>query len=559
MDNNDLIAMGTLGVIFTDTCVLADKYNCRRQEVIDVIETFIRYSVDRGVDWQLVDVGGHDFDYIFKYDVTWQGYCRALADNCAGMGWNTDCNTPLFIIGGDDVIPVPRILFSIPGDQQLIPLEVDMLYCYPPDFSLQNELERFVARESYKKGELYEYFMANASFNVSRLPIEKGSMPTSLQQDLYNYLRRCNEIGGIITVDNILPTTSFAWYFSTQKTVENMPLLPLGPNNGCHMGDIFVSPLLRMSDGASMAEYTSALNKSDLLMFNLHGSHEPEATGFYGQGDVFADTQGHLEYPTAFDIELLHQCKAKILNTEACFGARYVDYHRGNSMLLASLYGSNVLLYLGACSSSFYDQPIFGPNTNVNNLQLASYADSLMIHYLNYQMQGCPAGLAMLKAKWQYYDECCPNVKWLSDYTIYEFNQFGDPSLCVRATRYNRIHTQQYAKSTTRYFTERVVAKEEKFIPVYSKTSIPELDAAYSDVRESVDIALKSLSDELRKMLSDDYHYPSQHLILSTVLREETIGGHLFVYAHDSQSDSEHRIYVRVDGAGIVKRITHKM
>lgn len=551
--------MSTLGVIFTDTCVLADKYNCRRDEVLAVIDNYIKSCGDRSVEWQLVDVGGHDFDYIFSQDVTWNGYSHALEDECVGMGWHTDCNTPLLIIGGDDVIPVPRVLFSIPGDQKLIPLEVDLLYCYSPDFKLQKELEAFVLRDSYVQGELYEYFMANAKFNVSRLPLENGTVSSSLYQDLSNYFKRCNDIEGIITVDNILPTTSFAWYFSTQKTVENLPLLPLGPNNGCHMGNIFVSPLLRMNDSISMSEYTVALNKSDMLVFNLHGSDNPLATGFYGQGNVFADTQGNLEYPTAFDIELIHQCKAKVFNTEACFGARYVDYIRDNSMLLNALYESNILLYVGACSSSFYDQPIFGPDTNVSQLRLTSYADTLMQHYLDYQLQGCPAGLAMLKAKWHYYDECCPDVKWLSDYTIFEFNQFGDPTLCVRAPRYNRIYTQQLVDSISHKNSETVNIKKEKFIPVYSQTNLSELDAVYADVRATVDMELSRLSDDLRRMLSDDYHYPTQHLFLSTIMREEIYGGHLFVYAHESLGDREHYVYVRVDSSGKITRITHKM
>jgi hypothetical protein len=381
--------MSKLGVIFTDTAVLADKYNCHRQEVIDVIGNYIHGCHDRGIDWQLVDVGGHDFDYIFSKRATWEDYRQALADNCAGMGWKTDCDTPLFIIGGDDVIPIP----NIPEDNKiLIPeskgLQIDTFYCYPPEFDLLQELTQFLSN-GYNKGELYDFFMAKAVFNVSRLPFERGDVPFDLHKDLGGYLTKSLASNGTIKVDKMLPVTAFRWYFSTLKTVENMPLLPLGPNNGCHMSDIFVSPLLRISDNPNdkpaMGEFFSALGKADMLMFNLHGHYYPKITGFVGEGDVLVeDNDGNMsfEQPLAFDIGLLGNCKnTKVLNTEACYGARYVytgeggniEYSRSESMLLYALYNSEVLLYAGSCESSPFNQPVLSPVANLNNMNTKCY------------------------------------------------------------------------------------------------------------------------------------------------------------------------------------------
>lgn len=558
--------MCKLGVIFTDTAVLADKYNCRRHEVIDVINNYIDGCRDHGIDWQLVDVGGHDFDYIFNEDVSWQGYCRALADNCAGMGWQTDSNTPLLIIGGDDVIPVPIVLFQEPGVRELTPLQADTLFCYPPGFDIHQELARF-HENGYNKGELYEYFISRAVFNVSRLPLENGDVEFNFQHDLGGYLKRSMDSSGTITVNNMLPVSAFQWYFSTQKTVEYMPLLPLGPNNGCHMGDIFVSPLLRIdnhnTDNTAMAEYISALGKADMLMFNLHGSNHPEITGFIGEGNVPIGTDENnepiFEHPLAFDISLLPRCNARILNTEACFGARYINYPRWQSMLLSSLYNGGVLLYVGSCVSSCFDQPILSPDVDVSSLRLTNQADRWISYYLDQQMQGVPAGLAMLKSKWLYYDEIGNEKDWRTPLTLLEFNQFGDPTLTVRAPRYNRIHAQQSTKSIFHRGTEKVMPFKEKFVPIYSNTVLPGLDAAYADVRKSVDIAFMTLSEDLRRMLADDYHYPSKHLYLSSIMREESSGGFLYVYAHMGYSDSERTVYVRVDSDGKVKKITYRM
>lgn len=563
---NKLNVMSTLGVIFTDTCVLADKYHCRRREVLEIIEAFTHASRYRGMDWQLVDVGGHDFDYIFNDDVTWQGYSRALADNCAGMGWKTDYNTPLLIIGGDDVIPMPIVPFPIQnfkGETELVKLQVDMFFCFPPDFDLRLEFQKFCGRK-YNKGELYQYFLSKAVFNVSRLPLENGDMQTTVKHDLGIYFDRCSATGGYINVDSLLPTTAFQWYLSTQLTVEGLPLLPLGPSNGIHIGDFFTSPLLRLEDETTMSEYRSALSKAEMLLFNLHGSNDPDCPGFLGYGnDVLGVDQYGMavfEVPLTFDISLLPQCKAKVFNTEACFGARYSGYRRSQSMLLSSLYHSEVLLYSGACAPSYYTMPIIKPDDNVNNLRLTNLVDAWLKIYLHMQMQGEPTGLAMLKSKLMYYDENAIDEDWQADYTIFEINQFGDPSLRIRAPRYNRVNATYAQRSiTTNNEKERVVAVKEKLVSVYSKTVLPELDAAYADVHTSVDIALMRLSDDLRRMLSDDYHYPAQHLYLTAIMRDESSRGHLFIYSHDSRGECERGVYVRVDAFGQVKKITCKL
>lgn len=563
--------MATLGVIFTDTAVLADKYRCPRQEVLEIINGYMRGCANRGIEWQLVDVGGHDFDYIFSKgfseEVSWEDYRQALADNCAGMGWQTDCNTPLFIIGGDDVIPVPIYPYFIPDDKGLNNVEADILYCYPAGFDFKRELDRF-DDAGYNKGALYDYFMSKAVFNVSRLPVERGDVNTSVQHDLGGYFERCLASEGKITVDkSLLPVTAFDWYFATLKIIEDIPLLlPLGPINACHMGDVFVSPALDIDNPTALPDFISALGKTDMLLFQLHGSNEHENTGFMGQGVVNGGG-----YPKAFDIGLLKYCnKTKVFNTLACYGARYTvgytdrypegkKYSRSESMLLSAIYGSQVLLYMGSCLSSWFTPLVLDTNTDVNDVKIIGRSDQWAKTYLNLQLQGDSAGLAMLKSKLLHYDECGNERDFITRLTILEFNQFGDPTLSVRAPHYNPVQAQQPVKSLFRRKAEKVLPHKEAYVPVYTKKTLPELDAAYADVRASVDAALLSLSDDLRRMLADDYHYPSQHLFLSSILREENSGSYLYVYAHENYSDSERRVYVRVDAACKVQNITYRM
>ena len=553
--------MGTLGVIFTDTCVLAEKYNCRRQEVIDVIDTFIRNGVYRGIDWQLVDVGGHDFDYIFKNvknEVSWRDYCRALADNCVGMGWQTDCNTPLFIIGGDDVIPVPQVLFQMP-ENRLVPLQVDMFYGYPVDFNLREEMEK-MSTKGYHRGDLFAYFMSKSVFNVSRLPLETGNIPATVQHDLGGYFQRSLDTGGTINIDSLLPTTAYSWYISMKKAVEGIPLLPLGQDNGCHLSDIYISPMLRMTDATAMAEYKQSLSKSDMLLFFLHGGDDPENTGFVGQGprpnkrDDFDPPTG--EYCKAFDIELLPYVKGNVLTTAACFGARYFsreyNYSRSQSMLLSALYDNNFLLYMGASHEAWLSMPVFSAQSDV---RLTGFSMTLIKIYLNLVMRGEPAGLALMKAKWLYYDECKSEDSELADYTILEFNQFGDPTLAVRALSYNQVNGQHPIENTIRAHSEMIRSPKKEYTQLYSCKELSSLDEAYQDVRNCVDDGLAQLAHDLTMLLQGDNKLTRDNLFLTHILREIDADSYLFLYAQQSRFGDKYRTYVRADSSGNVKNI----
>lgn len=555
MDNNTLTAMGTLGVIFTDTCVLADKYNCRQEEVLQLIRAFICGSEGQGVEWQLVDVGGDSFDYIFSNDVTWRGYCRALSDYCAGMGWQTNCQTPLMILGGDDVIPIP--LERIPPSEKDRPvdLQTDLYYGYPPTFQLLDEVVSALENDC----SLYDYMMERALFNVSRLPLENGDIQTSLQQDLGSYFSRSIETGGFIKVESLLPTSAYNWYMSVRGITENLPLLSLGADNRCWLSDIIISPNHSMGDGPALHSYVSALEKADMLLFNTHGSNDPDISGFLGQGPAPepGDEQiGYVERPLAFDVELLPYCKAKILNTLACFGARYDKYQRKKSMLLSAIYGG-FLLYMGSCEIALGRGGVKDP---ANRLRLTGYSETLMKTYINLLMNGKPAGLALLEAKWRYLDDCIEEDSAITAlYTVLEFNQFGNPALKVMAPRYNRQKGCQNVLKSSHKNIPSLKLPSQKF-STFLSTGISELDDLYLDVRNTLDNALLQLSEELGEMLEKEYCYCKKDLLLKQVVRIDeprNFGDRLFHYDYGRIKNGEHIVIVRVDKNGKPKDVIH--
>ena len=552
--------MDKLGVIFTDTWVLADKYHCQPRDVEQLLLAFVRDSESQGVEWQMVDVGGHDFDYIFNQNVwgpkdVWKAYAQALNDYCAGMGWKTDYRTPLFIVGGDDVIPMP--IFDLPSHEGNSPvsLQADMLYAYHHHFNIIDEV-----METLGNGYLFsETMLSKSFFNVSRLPLENGDILTSIQQDLGDYFSRSVDSGGCIKVDSLLPTSAYNWYMSVRGITENLPLLPLGPDTRCRLSDIVISPNHNMGDSAALQEYTSAISKADMLLFNTHGSNRPEQSGFMGQGpapEPGDERISYVEYPLAFDVELLPYCRAKILATLSCYGARFYNYQRQQSMLLSAIYG-DFLLYMGSCEVALGRGGVKDPG---NALRLTGYSETLMKIYINLLMEGEPAGLALLKAKWRYLEECIgEDSPTTALYTIFEFNQFGNPALKVIAPRYNR---QRGDSETKMYGSSKVkppIVLAHKFTTLYS-SGISELDALYQDVRNTLDKTLLQLSFDLCQMLQRDYSYSSTNLFLTSVVRIDEssgIGGYLFQYLYEQLHNRDHSIYVRVDGEGRLKDVIH--
>ena len=269
------------------------------------------------------------------------------------MGWQTNCNTPLLIIGGDDVIPLPIEKLNIQEEPK--DLQVDMYYGYPWDFQMRNEIER--ARKSVSSS-FYDVMMSKALFNVSRLPLENGKIRTTLQQDLGGYFSRSIETRGTIVVDHLLPISAVDWYMSVRHITEGIELLSLGQDTPYWISDIIISPNLALEKPKGLEELLTALSKADMLLFNTHGGNDIELSGFLGQGpggiielkineedSCFNKYVYDMEHPLAFDVPLLPCSKARILNTLACYGARFVGYDRPKSMLLSALYG-NFLLYI---------------------------------------------------------------------------------------------------------------------------------------------------------------------------------------------------------------------
>lgn len=397
-------------VIFTDTERLARKYSVTQSTVMEMISRNLLLRGD--FDFQLLDAA--DYGPELKAMSTWEGYKEILIDFFLGMGIEQSPETSVFIIGGDDVIPMPRLESPIAEGEMI---DADFAYCFKEICPALLDVDA-------------------AMCNVGRLPMENGNMPRPIRDDLQSYFNLATMfMDQGIEIDNILMTSTVSWLPASAEMVRDLPALNPRQVSGFTHENMYVSPLLDTDceNRRLHRQYCKDLAAADLLMFNLHGADAPGYSSFYGEGEGGHNT------PEAFSVEMISEIGARIFNTVACFGARYIGYNRNQSMLLTAMYGGGVVLYCGACVSALGRS---GPIHNAANdiLIPAGMSESLMKLYTHYIIKGIPAGEALLKAKCDYFNTCrsldgddCAYA------TVLMFNLYGLPVLKSTAKRNSKL------------------------------------------------------------------------------------------------------------------------
>ena len=391
-------------IVLTNSLRLAAKYRALQQDVLDILKKNL--VCQQIVEFLLLDVS--DYQDEFGEKPTWQEHKAILADFMAGMGLQPSPSLSLFIVGGDDVIPMPRITNPINETEQL---ESDILYCFAGE-----ELTRLDVKE--------------ALCNVGRLPLESGSLPSTLNDDLQSYFNLSNMMLMTgIEVNKVVMTSTESWLPASNDMVKGLPVEEPPHIANATNGNLFVSPRLSVDDSYVLRYYQREIGQADMLMFNLHGADAHGYSSFYGEG-----LSGH-NTPEAFSCDMLRYSGARILNTVACFGGRYIGYNRNDSMLMSAMYGGGVVLYAGSCTSAL------GRTGQIHNvaedaLMPSGYSESFMKLYSLYLFRGITAGEAFLSAKCDYFNLChsldgddCALA------TVLMFNLYGMPVLHVNSDK----------------------------------------------------------------------------------------------------------------------------
>lgn len=400
-DDDEPIGFPSQGIIMTDTHRLAQKYKISRSIVVAALNSYIRECESFQIDWRLLDMADRDQEL---GEATWMDYSDVLQDFIIAEGLTPSPKLSLFIIGGNDVIPQPAE--SNPcGDEEdeyQDTVYADFYYCFhgplPLDFMDYNQ----------------------ARCNVARLPLEMGDINTRFEDDIVGYLNASNaamkEDG--ISIGNAIMTSNADWIPASREMSRNLPTPHMENVEGETLDNMYLSPgvMVEMEDELG-EKYYASLAAADMLVFNLHGACLPKQSGFYSTG-------------LAFSIDTLNQTNAKIFNTVACWGGRYIKYMREDSMLLNAIYGHGVLLYSGACVPALGKCGDFQYDSTWR-IQPAAYSETFMARFSEYQCIGkMPAGETFLKAKCDYYNTSRTFEE--DEYTlgtVLMFNLYGNPLL----------------------------------------------------------------------------------------------------------------------------------
>lgn len=386
------------GIIWTDTKVLADKYKTTRNAVQRIIQGFVSANEDLGLCWHLLDMADHQAGL---GEATWMDYSDVLQNYIKDEGIASGPHLSLFIVGGNDVIPQPAEDNPCGGssDYEMF-VYADFYYCFygqlPLDFLDFNK----------------------ARCNVARLPLETGQMHTTIEEDLQAYFNISNMVSedGGVDIGRAVMTSNYDWIPASREMSRNLPTEHMDNEEEVVLDNMFLSPnIMEDMDDELADQYYEKLSEADMLVFNLHGACNPEDSGFYSSG-------------LAFSIDMLRESNARIFNTVACWGGRYIKYTREQSMLLSAMYGGGVLLYSGSCV------PAMGKCGNFQyddtwRIQPAAYSETFMARFAEYECLGTmTAGEAFLKAKCDYYNSSRQiEEDEIILATVLMFNLYGNP------------------------------------------------------------------------------------------------------------------------------------
>lgn len=534
---NELITT-KYGIILTNTDILARKYGCEQAHVMQILSSFVEQAAEQDMEWHLVDMAQLLGRGVEADTADWTEYSNAVSEQIQIDGLPTGSDLHLFIIGGDDVIPVPRVKDPWEHGEGEIP--TDMPYCFEGNF-----IPAFI------EGTIADLQAADARNNVARLPLEDGRLDTDIESDLVAYFNISGMYADGIPVASVVMESNSSWIPASTTMTEHLPLLYSDDDPELIQNRMYISPKLTTSDEQSMNIYRQSIAKTDMLMFNLHGGDQPEDVSFFNdEGEAFAPAE-------------LYDSSARVLNTVACFGARYLGgYKRHQSMLLQALYGGGILLYTG----SLVSVPMYIDRNEDNDLARqmllnpGTGSEVFMRLYALYQFRGMTAGKALLQAKCDYFN-MCRHVEsdTFSLSTALMFGLYGNPMLYVKeqeavieAALTNNAVPAATVKSAHQPIRKAVVKT------ILTQEQLQGSKSLLEEAREAVDNNLQLICNQMAEHLYQQLGLPPRQLReVSEVSRPHGAGvdtSYCFTYHNpDAHYDADH--FVEVDEAGKVKRV----
>ena len=508
------------GLIFTDTYVLARNLSVQQEDILYILHQYIAQSSSY-IEWHIVDIADPMYADVVDPD-DWFSYAKILTDFYYGLGLNEHYNCPLFIIGGVNEIPMPWITNPLAGAIGGEYVYADMLYCFNYEgvspitpSSFINQFPRFA---------------------VGRLPLSPQHTITDLSDYLNNSVRY---LTSDIHIRGAAMTTTESWITASADMMHDIPTVSLSLDNVPLNNRMIVSPLLDITERDMYEGFVREMHKIDFLTCNLHGDDTEGFPAFLGEDNE------HSYYPIALQPSVLGHRSPVIFNTVACFGARFIGYDINDSMLYTALQ-NGTMLYAGSGEISL------GGGDRAGNSELMMKLYNIYLH------QGMPAGMALIKAKQDYYRTCHEDDgDEYAMFTILEFNLFGCPILSMQP-KFNANYRPQLLGHHVATKT-RVNYHPIKILPV--KGFAQDTNNLLSYVREQVDSNLSYIRAKVEQEVYERLGLSANNIErVSRIMQNDYQIGWQFIYMWTPQeSRRSFRLYYLVNATeqGKITKIIH--
>lgn len=420
-------------IILTNITLLSKVLNSAPEQTKQFIEQFIDIKKRSGVLYKLVDAGNYTYHKSSFFSSTKRVSLNAESSLWEYMDILMDIHKHektesqyLFIIGGNDVIPMPTVKHYIANDNHDDSIDTDILYAYPYGSQMLPLLEN---QQIFKEQQL---------FFVGRLPF--GS--DSTLNDLTNYLQRDINCSEGIPLTQAYGQCDPNWKNVSTKVADR--LRPLMRNLDGRLADQYYYNRIILSPMVDAGNVTQVLDTdASLYYYNLHGGSALQVRGYAGapRGENYTRMVLQPEHMRTAN-------QPNVVVCEACYGARFINLDKHHSMLLSSIH-NNTMSFLGSSRVAWgcVDQPNWTPqNAHISN------ADIIANSFIAALLEGYTTGQAMFLAR----SAVLKNSKagnLLAALTVVEFNLYGDPIMFMNRTNnkaisHKQIDTSPYIKET---------------------------------------------------------------------------------------------------------------
>ncbi len=389
------------GILMTNIVKLSERFAVAPQQIYELLESYTNSLLKCGVEYTILDLSDKGCGD------SWMEHTRLLTRFFVEGGYKGSSEpTFLFIVGGDDIVPMPVIdnlyyhASVAAGNKKYrdTTIDTDLPYAY----LLGEQTQKMIYR-----GELFNQM---PYLCVGRLPFdERCGIEVVIE-----YLKRsfnCHMSGGV-QIKSSYGQTFRDWNNESTITSSVMNDSGLLPNYSAKYSSEFAHNNLLTSPGVVVGNVRQAFNTSaDLLFFNMHGSDNPMNPNFMGSSVSFSPEE----------LTLLE--RDNIVVSEACYGAKFKGLESDKSMLLSAL-KSRTLVYFGSSRIA-----LGGGGYKYERVEDLMSADLYFKYLLDgITLGGFPVGYSVEYARRQYI-KARPKLGLRDFLTIAEFNLFGDPSI----------------------------------------------------------------------------------------------------------------------------------